>query len=310
MKKISKNILFWEIGSALFVIFIGFMLHFVFEWSGYSSIVGAFSAVNESVWEHTKLAFFPILIFSLLQYPFIKKEFTNYFTLKLKELALAVILIIVIFYTYSGVLGQHYLALDILDFVVSVILAKFLAYIHLFNKTKGSQILPIALIVALGLFFIYATFYPPKIQLFKDAPTGTYGIVKNIEKGVACTMEAKICPDGSAVGRQGPKCEFTPCPTNSNSGKTPIYDPVKEEIQSLFIAKYPKYAKTIEISINKEVPGYVRGQVSFERGAPGGIFFAKKTDGKWEVVHEGNGQISCALSDLGFPESMLYDCAK
>ncbi len=30
--------------------------------------------------------------------------------------------------------------------------------------------------------------------------------------GVACTMDAKVCPDGSAVGRQGPKCEFAPCP--------------------------------------------------------------------------------------------------
>ncbi|MCX6771256.1 MAG: hypothetical protein NTX79_04330 [Candidatus Micrarchaeota archaeon] len=28
----------------------------------------------------------------------------------------------------------------------------------------------------------------------------------------ACTMEAKICPDGSAVGRQGPNCEFAACP--------------------------------------------------------------------------------------------------
>lgn len=30
--------------------------------------------------------------------------------------------------------------------------------------------------------------------------------------GVACTMEAKICPDGSSVGRTGPKCEFEKCP--------------------------------------------------------------------------------------------------
>ncbi len=29
----------------------------------------------------------------------------------------------------------------------------------------------------------------------------------------ACTMEAKICPDGSAVGRTGPNCEFAACPT-------------------------------------------------------------------------------------------------
>lgn len=30
---------------------------------------------------------------------------------------------------------------------------------------------------------------------------------------VACTEEAKICPDGSAVGREGPNCEFAACPT-------------------------------------------------------------------------------------------------
>jgi hypothetical protein len=30
--------------------------------------------------------------------------------------------------------------------------------------------------------------------------------------GNACTMDAKVCPDGSAVGRSGPNCEFAPCP--------------------------------------------------------------------------------------------------
>lgn len=32
------------------------------------------------------------------------------------------------------------------------------------------------------------------------------------DEGVMCTMDAKICPDGSAVGRSGPNCEFAPCP--------------------------------------------------------------------------------------------------
>lgn len=34
----------------------------------------------------------------------------------------------------------------------------------------------------------------------------------NSQKPVACTMDAKVCPDGSAVGRTAPKCEFAPCP--------------------------------------------------------------------------------------------------
>ncbi len=32
----------------------------------------------------------------------------------------------------------------------------------------------------------------------------------------ACTEEAKICPDGSAVGRTGPGCEFAPCPERAS----------------------------------------------------------------------------------------------
>jgi len=30
---------------------------------------------------------------------------------------------------------------------------------------------------------------------------------------IACTEEAKLCPDGSAVGRVPPNCEFAPCPS-------------------------------------------------------------------------------------------------
>ena len=32
------------------------------------------------------------------------------------------------------------------------------------------------------------------------------------QTGIACTEEAMICPDGSAVGREAPDCAFAPCP--------------------------------------------------------------------------------------------------
>jgi len=38
---------------------------------------------------------------------------------------------------------------------------------------------------------------------------------------VACTKEAKVCPDGSAVGRTGPSCEFAPCPGDVTSAPPP-----------------------------------------------------------------------------------------
>jgi hypothetical protein len=34
------------------------------------------------------------------------------------------------------------------------------------------------------------------------------------EEQILCTMDAKQCPDGSYVGRQGPRCEFAACPGN------------------------------------------------------------------------------------------------
>lgn len=37
---------------------------------------------------------------------------------------------------------------------------------------------------------------------------------------VACTTEARMCPDGTAVGRTGPSCEFSPCPTENSSSET------------------------------------------------------------------------------------------
>jgi hypothetical protein len=40
--------------------------------------------------------------------------------------------------------------------------------------------------------------------------------------GIACTMEAKLCPDGSAVGRTGPKCEFAPCPLVPGPTPSPL----------------------------------------------------------------------------------------
>lgn len=41
-----------------------------------------------------------------------------------------------------------------------------------------------------------------------------------------CTQEAKMCPDGSYVGRSGPKCEFAQCPAIKTDTKVKIGDKV------------------------------------------------------------------------------------
>ena len=39
-----------------------------------------------------------------------------------------------------------------------------------------------------------------------------YFFEKRVQEPGGCTLEAKICPDGSVVGRVGHNCEFAPCP--------------------------------------------------------------------------------------------------
>jgi hypothetical protein len=66
-------------------------------------------------------------------------------------------------------------------------------------------------------------------------------------KEIACTMEAKLCSDGSSVGRTGPNCEFAPCPTGSKPSPTP--DPTadwKTYGGSGFSFKYPSDNLSVE----------------------------------------------------------------
>ena len=51
----------------IFISVLGVLLHFTYEWFGDNAVVGLFSAVNESTWEHLKLLFFPIMLLTILE---------------------------------------------------------------------------------------------------------------------------------------------------------------------------------------------------------------------------------------------------
>lgn len=55
------------------------------------------------------------------------------------------------------------------------------------------------------------------LVVFAAGITLIYLFVKPRGNPVYCTMEAKICPDGTAVGRSGPNCEFAECPVSETN---------------------------------------------------------------------------------------------
>ena len=83
----------WQLAGFLFTSVLGTFLHFLFELTGENIVAALFSAVNESIWEHIKLIYLPMLIFSLMEYRVWGKEVEGFWRAKLKGMLLALVLI-------------------------------------------------------------------------------------------------------------------------------------------------------------------------------------------------------------------------
>lgn len=163
----------------LFSLILGTLLHFTYEWSGENAFVGSFSAVNESVWEHLKLVFFPMLIAAIIEYFFVKDVSKNYVEAKTIGIFTAISFVIVAFFTYSGIIGTSLIVIDILIFILSIILGEYVAYRLMKRKdesTVATEVLAIIILTLLFIFFIIFTYLPPEVNLFRDVTTGLYGI--------------------------------------------------------------------------------------------------------------------------------------
>ena len=69
--------LLWQIVETVLIILLGVILHFLYDWAGKNKFVATFSAVNESTWEHLKLAFFPVLLFGVIDFIFVRPYANN-----------------------------------------------------------------------------------------------------------------------------------------------------------------------------------------------------------------------------------------
>ena len=81
----------------------------------------------------------------------------------------------------------------------------------------------------------------------------------------ACTMDAKMCPDGSYVGRTGPKCEFEKCPSsplNNHADLIKVFSPIPNEV----------------IASPLTVRGEARGNWYFEASFPMRLYDANGTE--------------------------------
>ncbi|MEM2816132.1 MAG: DUF6512 family protein [Candidatus Bathyarchaeia archaeon] len=176
-KNKAEPILKLELAGIVFIVLLGSTLHFTFKLSGGNPLVGVFSAVNESVWEHLKLSFWPALLYAVIEYRYLNRRTGNFFKAKTIGIYLMPLLIVSFFYLYR-VFSEENLALDILIFIIAVATGQLASYKVMMRK-ETSRIyakISIATLIVLACLFAVFTFYPPHLPLFRDPLSGGYGI--------------------------------------------------------------------------------------------------------------------------------------
>ena len=170
----------WHVTACLFTAAAGVLLHFTYDLTG-NAVSALFGSVNESAWEHLKLAFWPAILMTVAEYmcygygepSFIQSRCAGILTMLSIPLLLSPALVFLF--------GRRIVAADILIFFLAVAAGFAVSYRLMQKKALLSPLwaaAAILILTALGLMFVCFTFAPPELSLFRDPITKTYGIGK------------------------------------------------------------------------------------------------------------------------------------
>lgn len=164
-----KHLKYTMIIGALFVLIAGSLSHFLYDWTGQNTVVGLFAPVNESIWEHMKLLFFPMLLYSLIILFLYGRKTPCLASSLCFGIIVGTLLIPVLFYAYTAVLGKNIFLLDIGTFILSVLTAFLLSCRFTLSCRLKPYTFPLCLLVGIFfLCFLRFTYHPPALKIFES----------------------------------------------------------------------------------------------------------------------------------------------
>ncbi len=187
----NTKLLWWELGCVFWICFAGSSLHFAYELSDYWTPMAVIAAVNESIWEHLKIYFWPGLLYTLIQYTYTRHIANNYWLGK--GVALAVTPVVITFsykaYTAWVVSGGHKTSVSIILLImfIGVLIGQLCSYRILTSPPVrwGKRRYVAGGYASLVFMFSAFTFFPPKLPLFENylcyQYTNEYGILADYE---------------------------------------------------------------------------------------------------------------------------------
>lgn len=162
--------------ETIVIVVVGTLLHFAYEWTHENKFIGIFAAVNESTWEHVKLALSGMICCMLVDIWFLGDN-PNYWLARSVSLVMPVLVIPAIFYGYQVIAKRSILAIDIGCFIVAAFAsAAVFAYILQLQPVSelGGMMSMVASAVVL-VVYLMSTRFPMRNFLFQDPRNHRYG---------------------------------------------------------------------------------------------------------------------------------------
>lgn len=177
----KKTIRRAQLAAFVFTAVTGTLLHFAYDTFPDFPLTAVVSSINESVWEHMKLLYFPMLAAALVQRFFPAMQRQDFWCIKLIGIVAGLFLIPALYYTYTGALGIHLTWLDITIFYIAAA-AAYLLETHLLlqepRRVCRFSRAAMLLTITLAFVFLLLTYFPPDLPIFLDPVTLTYGLAK------------------------------------------------------------------------------------------------------------------------------------
>ena len=174
----DKTLIKWQIANYIFVLLTGMLFHFMFEFFGENIYIAFLFPVNESLWEHMKLFYLPMVIFLVIEYIKIGKKYSSFLWAKVFSIVFSSVAAISIYMFFYSIFGEVPI-FSIISFIVPLSISIYIEtkIILKIKISRNKYIIPTIIIFGIGILFVVFTYFPPEQYLFVDFYTEQYGII-------------------------------------------------------------------------------------------------------------------------------------
>lgn len=158
---------------------LGSLLHFLFDWTKHNRVIGVIAAVNESYWEHIKIAIWPVFLLQLSLFSAGGFQFLSFVPAATIALYTIPVAMTGLVFLYKSISKRNILWIDISIFFLVIAIAQvvFVLLLQEVNPSSGTILIALAFLVGLVVAFLRFTARPPKEpDVFIDPTNKKYGL--------------------------------------------------------------------------------------------------------------------------------------